>query len=66
MAKVSLNPEVAEKYKLVGISPQKRTFAELGTIDFQKISLEDADTLYRLGFKYLKLKETPKVKSKDK
>lgn len=59
-----LSKEVADKYDLVGIMPGKINHATFGTLDFTTMGIEEADTLYRGGIEFLKLKvlKPPKTK----
>lgn len=48
-----MNKEVAEKYKLVGITPGKHHIADIGIVDFSKITLAEADNLFALKVPFL-------------
>lgn len=62
----ALQPEVAEKYRLVIIRPGKYNFHKFGEIDLRTLKLSKADTLVKDGFPFLvekkKKVETPKDK----
>jgi hypothetical protein len=60
MAKRALLPEVAAKYKLVGISPGTYSFSGIGTLDLCSMDLALADQLAANGFQFLELKKPVK------
>lgn len=64
-----INPNLKGKYTIVGLQAgvTKVALANLGEVDFAKISLLQADTLHALGCKYLKKVEPqPKAKASTK
>lgn len=63
---VMLPPEVAEKYQLVNYRGSARQFygSKLGYIDVSTLTLQAAERLVSLGFRYLKEKP-PKAAKKD-
>ncbi|MGY4385655.1 hypothetical protein ACVWYN_002701 [Pedobacter sp. UYP24] len=52
-----LLPAVAKKYEVTGIKIGKHYYAEFGEVDFEKISLPEADQLYKAKFPHLVLKK---------
>lgn len=54
----TLNPQVAAKYQLVGLRPNKYSFKGFGEIDLCSLTLARADELVKRGFQFLKPRET--------
>jgi hypothetical protein len=53
MAKKNLLPEVAECYQLKGIDVGNYEINGFGTVDFEKITLAEADAYYALNMPFL-------------
>jgi hypothetical protein len=61
-----LQPEVADKYNLVGTKVGKFHFNDgFGVIDLEKLSVEKADVLVARGFTHLQLKASKKAAAAD-
>ncbi len=59
-----MRADVEKKYKLVGIGPGKHTIAGIGTIDFDTLTLAEADQLYKNKFPYLEKRKKEDEKPK--
>jgi len=64
---VKLPEEVAEKYELVGWTGSPKQFfgAKMGRVDVSELTIEQADRLVKLGFRYLKPKPAKPAKKED-
>lgn len=64
---VTLPAEVAEKYELVGWTGSPKQFfgAKMGRVDVSALTLERADQLVSMGFRYLREKPAKPAKEKD-
>jgi len=45
--------QVFEKYDIVGVEPGIHTIAGFGTVDLTKLTLEEADNLFKNKFPFL-------------
>jgi hypothetical protein len=54
-----LEPEVAAKYDVKGVSIGAHQFNGWGTIDLSALTVAQADRLYGAGFQWLVLKDVP-------
>ena len=62
-----MKEEVAKKYKLVGIELGTHYFPVFGKVDLTQISLEEAEAMIKLGFKFLQpVEKAPKPEAPAK
>jgi hypothetical protein len=58
--------EILEKYTIVGNTTGQHSVGEFGTIDFDTLTLAEADLLFKGGCEVFKLKTEPKPVKPEK